>query len=169
MDDLGRGGDDGSLATGNAGARCLENTICDKKRQHLRQNYKKKWDTNTLRAACLKILIETKIQKTIETEIFSGLPAASSRRWKPPPPGNQRRASTLYRERSKNKFTETRYFLSLKSYALKFCFLFFPSISQHKQMFENLAFCLWVWMGIFTGFFWRRKNVRKFIVWECAF
>ena len=41
MDDLGRGGDDGSLATGNAGARCLENTICDKKRQHLRQKYKK--------------------------------------------------------------------------------------------------------------------------------
>ena len=52
MDDLGRGGDDGSLATGNAGARCLENTICDKKRQHLRQKYKKN-----------------------ETQILSGLPA----------------------------------------------------------------------------------------------
>lgn len=86
----------------------------------------KKWDTNTLRAACLKILIETKIQKTIETEIFSGLPAASSRRWRPPPPGNQRRASTLYRERSKNKFTETRYFLSLKSYAFEVLFSLFP-------------------------------------------
>ena len=45
MDDLGRGGDDGSLATGNAGARCLENTICDK---------------NT---------------KKNETQILSGLPA----------------------------------------------------------------------------------------------
>ena len=165
MDDLGRGGDDGSLATGNAGARCLENTICDKKRQHLRQKYKKKWDTNTLRAACLKILIETKIQKTIETEIFSGLPAASSRRWKPPPPGNQRRASTLYRERSKNKFTETRYFLSLKSYAFEVLFSLFPLLKlkfpNKNKCLRIWPYCLWVWMGIFTGFVLKKKKCEK--------